>query len=320
MSLKTSAGLQDSGTEAESDAKNIEADLGLAELIEQHENTGWSGVGLRWIFAHAEVDTGLDPDDARDLAAFRHDAHKFTGESHGEAREEFAGVPVNQSVPEGADGDAAALSRPHQKQKQTVPTHDDYSRLKGAETYLIELVTPFVLASEYPEVNDRTIAWWWAENRDNLRLREEKILEQREMFRLETVDHGQVVKYLGDRPWRPRRTASSGSAHTPDTARTAAEAPQRTGSRIGEEGVITLMSESMNDDESPDRYSRCSLNKEIVLPTTNKIPSKATPLEDRRLFSQSAKSSFVNDSAHVTRRIAECQTVIWKQVCESLAK
>ena len=35
--------------------------------------------------------------------------------------------------------------------------------------------------------------------RDDLRLREEKILEQREVLRLETVDHGQVVKYLGDR-------------------------------------------------------------------------------------------------------------------------
>jgi hypothetical protein len=33
----------------------------------------------------------------------------------------------------------------------------DYSRLEGAETYLIELVTPFVLASEYPGANDRTI-------------------------------------------------------------------------------------------------------------------------------------------------------------------
>ncbi|ERG91447.1 MAG: hypothetical protein J07HQW1_01481 [Haloquadratum walsbyi J07HQW1] len=56
---------------------------------------------------------------------------------------------------------------------------------------LIELVTPFVLNSEYPEANDRTIPCW-AENRDDLRLREEKILEQREVFRLETVDHGQV--------------------------------------------------------------------------------------------------------------------------------
>ncbi|QCW02485.1 hypothetical protein [Natrinema pallidum] len=63
------------------------------------------------------------------LAAFRHDAHKFTGESHEDARKEFAGVPVNQSVPEGADGDAAALSRPQQKQEQTVPTHDDHYRI-----------------------------------------------------------------------------------------------------------------------------------------------------------------------------------------------
>ncbi|MDQ2050118.1 hypothetical protein RBH26_06430 [Natronolimnohabitans sp. A-GB9] len=76
----------------------------------------------------------------------------------------------------------------------------DYSRLEGAETSLIELVTPFVLKSEYPAANDRTVPWWWGENRDDLRLREEKILEQREVFRLETVDHGQVVKYLGDRP------------------------------------------------------------------------------------------------------------------------
>lgn len=63
------------------------------------------------------------------LAAFRHDTHKFTGESHSNARKEFAGVRVNQSVPEGADGDAAALSRPQQKQEQTVPTHEDHYRL-----------------------------------------------------------------------------------------------------------------------------------------------------------------------------------------------
>jgi len=76
----------------------------------------------------------------------------------------------------------------------------DYSRLEGAETYLIELVTPFVLKSEYPAVNNRSVPWWWAENREDIRFREEKILEQREVFRLQTVDHGQVVKYLGDRP------------------------------------------------------------------------------------------------------------------------
>ena len=63
------------------------------------------------------------------LAAFRHDAHKFTGESHDNARETFDGIPVNQSVPMGADGDAAALSRPQHYHEQTVPTHDNHCRL-----------------------------------------------------------------------------------------------------------------------------------------------------------------------------------------------
>jgi hypothetical protein len=34
-----------------------------------HEENGWSGVGLRWRSGPIEVGTGLDPDDARDLAA-----------------------------------------------------------------------------------------------------------------------------------------------------------------------------------------------------------------------------------------------------------
>ena len=76
----------------------------------------------------------------------------------------------------------------------------DYSRLEDEEALVLELVTPFVLKSEYPRAADQDVPWWWAENRDDLRLRQEKLLEQREVFRLETVDHGQVVKYLGNRP------------------------------------------------------------------------------------------------------------------------
>ena len=45
--MKTSAGLQDSGTTDESTAENVVADLDLAELIEQHENTDWSDVPTR---------------------------------------------------------------------------------------------------------------------------------------------------------------------------------------------------------------------------------------------------------------------------------
>ncbi|ERG97432.1 MAG: hypothetical protein J07HQX50_01459 [Haloquadratum sp. J07HQX50] len=88
----------------------------------------------------------------------------------------------------------------------------NYSQLEGAETYLIELVTPFVLESEYPDASNTTVPWWWAEDRGDLRLRQEKLLEQREVFQLETVDHGQVVKYLGppggDREERPFRVGS----------------------------------------------------------------------------------------------------------------
>lgn len=76
----------------------------------------------------------------------------------------------------------------------------NYARLDGGGSYLIELMTPFVLESEYPATNDRNVPWWWAENRDDLRLRAEKIVEQRKAFDLMTVDHGQVVTYLGDRP------------------------------------------------------------------------------------------------------------------------
>lgn len=63
------------------------------------------------------------------LEAYRHDAHKLTGHSHDTAPEEFAGVPVNRPVPHGADGDAAALSRPSGEQAQTVPAHGTRFRL-----------------------------------------------------------------------------------------------------------------------------------------------------------------------------------------------
>jgi hypothetical protein len=87
------------------------------------------------------------------------------------------------------------------KDTQIVDFEDlDYSRLEGADFYLIELVTPFVLESEYPTADDQPIPWWWKESRADLRERQEKILEQREVFRLQTVDHGQIVRYAGDRP------------------------------------------------------------------------------------------------------------------------
>ncbi|MCF2166516.1 hypothetical protein KVP04_02165 [Halobacterium salinarum] len=83
----------------------------------------------------------------------------------------------------------------------------DYSRIEDGEAFMLELVTPFVLESEYPKAADQDVPWWWKESRRDLREREEKILEQREVYKLQTVDHGQVVAYEGD---RPVETAKSG--------------------------------------------------------------------------------------------------------------
>jgi len=76
----------------------------------------------------------------------------------------------------------------------------DYSRLKNEGAFLVETTTPFVLESAYPGAADQDVPWWWKENRCDLREREEKILEQREVYRLQTIDHGQVVTYEGDCP------------------------------------------------------------------------------------------------------------------------
>ena len=83
----------------------------------------------------------------------------------------------------------------------------DYSRLEDGEAFILELVTPFVLESEYPNGHNQDVPWWWKEDRRDLREREEKLLEQREVYKLQTVDHGQVVAYEGD---RPIETAKSG--------------------------------------------------------------------------------------------------------------
>ncbi|QCC46103.1 uncharacterized protein HBSAL_13420 (plasmid) [Halobacterium salinarum] len=72
------------------------------------------------------------------VAAYRHDAHKINGQPHDYAPETFAGVPVNQTVPHGADGDASALSRPRGQPEQTVENHETLYRLsliKGESRY-----------------------------------------------------------------------------------------------------------------------------------------------------------------------------------------
>lgn len=76
----------------------------------------------------------------------------------------------------------------------------DYSRLENGGSLFITVMTPFVLESECPNAADQDVPWWWKEDRCDLREREERILQQREGYRLQTVDHGQIVKYEGNRP------------------------------------------------------------------------------------------------------------------------
>lgn len=75
------------------------------------------------------------------LVAYRHDAHKLTGHPHNGAPETHAGVPVNRTVPLGADADAAVLSRPPGDPETTVDNHATGYRLSlltGETTFEIE--------------------------------------------------------------------------------------------------------------------------------------------------------------------------------------
>lgn len=67
--------------------------------------------------------------DEQMLQAYRHDAHKMRGRSHGAGSRAVAGVTVNEDVPYGADKAAASLSRPNGKPRKTVDSHDTHYRL-----------------------------------------------------------------------------------------------------------------------------------------------------------------------------------------------
>jgi len=84
----------------------------------------------------------------------------------------------------------------------------DYSRLQDRREYLLKIVTPYVLRSDYPATNDVDVPWWWSVSDERqLRHREAKIVEGGDMFRCDTIDHGQVVEYTGDRPIETAKNA-----------------------------------------------------------------------------------------------------------------
>ena len=63
------------------------------------------------------------------VAVYRHDVHKLRLRQHARADDEYHGVPVNETVPHGADADAALLSRPPGDPEQTVSNHSSRYRL-----------------------------------------------------------------------------------------------------------------------------------------------------------------------------------------------
>ena len=63
------------------------------------------------------------------VVAYRHDVHKLRHRRHAAAAESYAGVPVNETVPLGADRDGALLSRPRGEPEQTVANHASPYRL-----------------------------------------------------------------------------------------------------------------------------------------------------------------------------------------------
>jgi len=81
------------------------------------------------------------------VAAYRHDVHKLCGRQHGSSRDAVYGVPVNESVPLGADRDAAVLSRPRGEPAATIDNHVSPYRLSlvtgeaAVETRRIEAAT-----------------------------------------------------------------------------------------------------------------------------------------------------------------------------------
>jgi len=84
----------------------------------------------------------------------------------------------------------------------------DYSAIENADSHVLELLSPYVLTSEYPQVDNKPVPSWWDSNL-NYRTRQDIIVDQREQYELEVVDYGQVTKYCGNRPTETARNGVS---------------------------------------------------------------------------------------------------------------
>lgn len=76
----------------------------------------------------------------------------------------------------------------------------NYSRVRDADAHVVELVSPFVLRGGAPGADAQLVPWWWACDRDDVRLRETRLARGSDVYAVEVVDHGQVVEYTGGDP------------------------------------------------------------------------------------------------------------------------
>jgi hypothetical protein len=82
----------------------------------------------------------------------------------------------------------------------------DYSRVREADALQLELVSPYVLASECPGADGQSVPWWWDDD-GQLRRRQTRLVAGDDCYDLATIDHGQVVTYAGNRPVETAKNA-----------------------------------------------------------------------------------------------------------------
>lgn len=71
------------------------------------------------------------------------------------------------------------------------------------QAYQLELLPPYMLASDAPNGDAQAMPWWWdmpSDVRGGLRRRSSRLVDGEETYEIAVVDRGQVVAYAGDRP------------------------------------------------------------------------------------------------------------------------
>lgn len=90
------------------------------------------------------------------------------------------------------------------------------ARSEFGDQYTIELLSPYVLRTQQPDADDQSVLWWW-ELPHELRQRTEQLVVGENVYRVDTIDHGQRVGFAGDDPFRRRKTAFFASEPTPNS-------------------------------------------------------------------------------------------------------